>query len=238
MEIRWIEQTGSTNSYLKERLHTMEPLTFVFAKEQTAGRGQRGNSWEAEPGKNLTFSLNIKPEISPKEQFAISEAAALGIVTMLQDHGIHAMVKWPNDIYAGDKKICGILIENSVMGTEISRSVIGVGLNVNQTVFLSDAPNPVSMKMITGKGYDLKSLAREIASTMAGKLELLRQRHSLHKEYMARLWRGDGRSYPFKDNVTGETFEGKIKAVELSGHLLLDDGQKTRQYAFKEVTFL
>ena len=112
----------------------------VTAYRQTAGQGQRGNSWEAEPGKNLTFSILYRPAgLPPMAQFAMSEAVALAVVDFLGVHGLEAKVKWPNDIYVGDRKICGILIRHSITATCVDYSVIGVGINANQTEFLSDA---------------------------------------------------------------------------------------------------
>lgn len=211
----------------------------LVARTQTAGRGQRGNSWEAEPGKNLTFSFYFHPQgVRPSGQFVISEAVALAIVELLAAYGIEARVKWPNDIYVGDKKIAGILIENSILGDSISRCIVGVGLNVNQDIFTSNAPNPVSMKNITGKDYDLTLLAGEIALRMDHYISRLHEVDILHKKYMAHLWRGDGMDYPFRDKATGVVFNAAVESVELSGLLLLKSPSGIRRYAFKEVEFL
>lgn len=145
-----LEEVSSTNTWLAQHADELLHLTMVTAERQTAGRGQRGNSWESEPGANLTFSLLIRPEGVPaRSQFSISEATALAVTDLLAIYGVKATVKWPNDIYVGDRKICGILIEHAVMGTSIMHSIIGAGLNVNQTRFVSDAPNPVSLLQLT-----------------------------------------------------------------------------------------
>jgi BirA family biotin operon repressor/biotin-[acetyl-CoA-carboxylase] ligase len=160
-----LDSVPSTSSYLATIADTLPDGTVVVTREQTAGRGQRGNSWEAEPGANLTFSLLLRPEgVKAVEQFAISEAVALGIVTALQAYmpGVDVRIKWPNDIYANGRKICGILIENAILGTEIRRSIAGIGINVNQTVWRSDAPNPVSMAQLTGKTFDLDTLLTDV----------------------------------------------------------------------------
>ena len=116
-----LEETLSTNSYASARAAELEDWTVVSARRQTAGRGQRGNGWEAEEGKNLTFSVFFRPEnFRARDQFALSEAVALAVVETLAGEGIEARVKWPNDIYVGDRKICGILIEHAVMGMNVS----------------------------------------------------------------------------------------------------------------------
>ena len=120
MKIKWIDKVDSTNTYLKEHPSEVPAGTMLAARTQKAGRGQRGNSWESEPGKNLTFSFRAENlPLRPSEQFAVSEATALAIVALLRDYDIEAKVKWPNDIYVGNRKICGILIENSIMGDMI-----------------------------------------------------------------------------------------------------------------------
>lgn len=237
-----MEEVDSTNAYIMREVSDLEAPVMVLAHTQTAGQGQRGNSWESEPGKNLTFSVLYRPtELPPMSQFSMSEAVALAVVDFLDNHGIGAKVKWPNDIYVGDRKICGILIRHSVMGAYVSYSVIGVGIDVNQKIFVSDAPNPVSMWQITGEEYDLTSLEKEIASIMERRLASIHDqeaRTSLHKEFMGKLWRGDGAYYPFTDASSGETFRARIEDIASHGPmtLRLEDGSR-RTYAFKEVSF-
>ncbi|MDE6290586.1 MAG: biotin--[acetyl-CoA-carboxylase] ligase [Muribaculaceae bacterium] len=243
MEIVHLEEVDSTNAFIMRNVVELEAPVMVAAYRQTAGQGQRGNSWEAEPGKNLTFSIFYRPvELPPMAQFAMSEAVSLAVVDFLALHGIEAKVKWPNDIYVVDDKICGILIRHSIMGKYVSYSVIGVGIDVNQTLFVSDAPNPVSMKQITGKTYDLSVLEEEIADIMESRLESIRTsecRKGLHEEFMKNLWRGDGQLYPFVDTATGERFMARIEDVAAHGPitLSLEDGTD-RTYAFKEVSFV
>ncbi len=151
MKILLLEETDSTNIYVSVHADSLDDMTLVAAHSQTAGRGQRGNSWESEPGRNICATLFHRPAGVPaRVQFAVSEATALGVADMLAHYGIEARVKWPNDVYVGDRKICGILIENAVAGCDLLHCRIGIGLNVNQTVFRSDAPNPVSMAMLLG----------------------------------------------------------------------------------------
>ncbi|MDE5793417.1 MAG: biotin--[acetyl-CoA-carboxylase] ligase [Muribaculaceae bacterium] len=242
MKIINLAEVDSTNAYIMRNVGDLEAPVMVTAYSQTAGQGQRGNSWEAEPGKNLTFSIFYRPlGLPPMAQFAMSEAVALAVVDFLVGHGVEAKVKWPNDIYVGDNKICGILIRHSIMGAYVSYSVIGVGIDVNQTQFLSDAPNPVSMKQITGKTYDLALLEKEIAEIMEGRLNLIQTeagRLALHKEFFGKLWRGDGALHPFADTATGENFKASIEDIAFHGPmtLRLSDGS-LRTYAFKEVSF-
>lgn len=144
----------------------LRPYAMTAARRQTAGRGQRGNHWESEDFKNLCFSMPAYPDkVPPACQFAISEAVALAVVALLQNHGIMASVKWPNDIYVNDSKICGILIDHALYGSSIRHTVISAGLNINQTRFLSDAPNPVSMKNI------LRPAAKAAADSLASEAD-------------------------------------------------------------------
>ena len=149
-----LERTDSTNRYLNELCDTsLQPvaeLTTVCADYQTAGKGQRGNSWEAAEGRNLLFSFVLYPTfLEAGRQFILSQVISLSIKEALDGLVEGVSIKWPNDIYWQEKKLCGILIENDLQGRYIGRSVAGVGLNVNQERFLSDAPNPVSLKWPT-----------------------------------------------------------------------------------------
>lgn len=227
MKVEIIEECESTNSAIsREAPHGYA----LMALRQTAGRGQRGNSWEAEPGRNITLSLMLRPEeIDVSRQFEISEAVALGIVDLLRSLGLEAVsVKWPNDIYVGNRKICGILIENALSGNRIARSIAGIGLNVNQTEFRSDAPNPVSISQLTGKEYDLRELAETMVSNILGRLA----RGDNHAEYLRNLWRRTGEHlWQLPD---GTRFSASIITVAPDGHLHLTN--RTEPFAFKEVS--
>lgn len=238
-----LQEVDSTNSYLEREGATMEAPVLVTAERQTAGRGQRGNCWESEPGKNLTFSVLYRPtDYRASEQFSISEATALAVADFLRLHGVEASVKWPNDIYVGDRKICGILIKHTLTGMHINSTILGIGININQTEFLSDAPNPVSLKALTGMEYDLDELTALASKCIEKRLSGiygLRHRTELHSEFMSRLWRGDGKPYPFQDTASGEVFQAAIDNIDLDGVLTLrlSDGS-TRCYRFKEIAFL
>lgn len=238
MEHLHLEETASTNSWLREHAAGCGSPLMVTAACQTAGRGQRGNTWESEPGRNLTFSVYYEPEgMHPRDQFRLSEAVALAIADVLGVYGIEACVKWPNDIYVGNMKICGILIENSLMGASVSHSIIGAGLNVNQREFVSDAPNPVSMSLLTGREYDLEEVRLAVAESFECRLGMLGRGEydRLHADYMSCLWRREGR-HPYTDRRTGEVIEAEIAAIGGDGMLTLCLASgELRTYAFKEV---
>ena len=153
-----LDQTVSTNSYLNTLCEHEEvpDFTVVWADFQTAGRGQRGNSWESNAGENLTFSYVLHPDfVIAQEQFLLSEIAALAVKETLEEYVEYVSIKWPNDIYWKQKKICGMLIENNLTGISIHRSICGVGININQEVFNGSAPNPISLRQIIGRVVDL-----------------------------------------------------------------------------------
>ncbi|MBR5274418.1 MAG: biotin--[Bacteroidales bacterium] len=157
-DIIWLESVDSTNEEAKRHISDIDNLSVLSALEQTAGRGQRGNKWTSAPGENLMFTIVMKFSCDPaslcqglqhpllaRDQFVLNEIASLSVVDFLSKHGISAKIKWPNDIYVGSEKICGILIENSLRGSGISSSIIGIGLNINQRNFNVNLPNPTSM---------------------------------------------------------------------------------------------
>jgi BirA family biotin operon repressor/biotin-[acetyl-CoA-carboxylase] ligase len=145
-DIIWLDVAESSNDEARRAIDSLDNLSVVAVRCQTKGRGQRTNTWETAPGQNLTFSVVLKDfEILPKEQIAISQITALSVVDFLRMHGIESNIKLPNDIYVGNKKICGILIENSVCSNRLRWSIVGIGINVNQTTFPSSLPNPTSI---------------------------------------------------------------------------------------------
>lgn len=240
-EIIFLESCASTNRLLLEELENgaeLENLHTVYTAFQSSGYGQIGNSWESEGGKNLLFSTVIHPEgVKATEQFFISEAISLAIVETLDAEAEGFSIKWPNDIYWKDKKICGILIENNICSSGIKDCVIGVGLNLNQKVFYSDAPNPVSLTGITGKEYDIKAVLESILEKFSQYYNLgLNDAAWLHSKYMERLFRFNV-SARYSDGI-GE-YVGKIVSVEPDGHLhIIDSDGIDRRYAFKEVSYV
>lgn len=241
MEIICLDSVNSTNSWVAAHEQDLPSPCFVRAATQYAGRGQRGNSWEATPGLNVTGSLLYRPVDFPaSKQFLISEAVALGVVNMLACYAINAQVKWPNDIYVGNDKICGILIENAVTGKYITRTIAGIGINVNQTKFLSDAPNPVSMKILDKHDFNLEAVTWRLTEFLQKNLELISDYpDAIHNEYMRSLWRNDGIFHSFHDKKRDKKFSARIHSVALDGILsLADKSGELHSFAFKEVEFL
>lgn len=224
-----IGETDSTNYWLKEH---GEGEMVVVADYQTAGRGCGTNTWESERGKNLLFSALIHPkQIPASHQFHISMAVSVAISEALEQYIGDVSIKWPNDIYWRNGKICGILIEQTLKGTLIKESIIGVGLNVNQRKFRSDAPNPVSLWQITAQETDRDALLSDILSRLR---QLLAE--DVRSRYMARLYRRSG-FHPYTD--AGGAFMARIADVRADGRLVLaDDEERERIYAFKEVQFI
>lgn len=241
--IVWADSCDSTNSVLAADATAVHG-TVLAARRQTAGRGQRGNKWESEPGMNLTFSMNLALQWPARRQFELSMLVSLaiaGTIDAVLAHcgrpGLKATVKWPNDIYVGDGKICGILIEHRLGGAEIERSIVGAGINVNQRKFVSDAPNPVSVATFADSDTNLDAMLRYTAQRIleaVDSYDLSEGYISLHERYMSRLWRGDGAPYPFA-LPDGTRFDAAIADVLDDGTLVLSGG---RRFAFKEVVFV
>ena len=244
LPIERIEETPSTNSYLAQRCREgrVKEYHTVIAESQTAGRGQRGNSWESEPGKNLTFSMVLYPTaLEVKKQFLLSMMAAFSVIYALESYTDGFSIKWPNDIYWKDKKIGGILIENELEGEFIIQSILGIGLNINQTVFRSSAPNPVSLQQILGVEIDKQELLNKILAGLIGGYNFLEQRNYnawavIQDLYLSHLYRKEG-YHPYRD-ASGE-FMAEFQTIEPDGHLVLKDKEGViRRYTFKEVEFV
>ena len=237
-----LPEAKSTNTYVAQHASDLPNGAVVYTYKQTQGRGQKGNSWESEEGKNLAFSFLLKnPAIAPSRQFFISEAVSIAVAEMLGrfvPEGIS--IKWPNDIYYHDQKLCGILIENTLCGKAIAHAIIGVGININQAQFVSDAPNPVSLKNITGRDYDLDALLHDVnerierlTAFVPGDEAAL---EALHRRYLSRLYRADGKPHRWQ-LPSGEDFAGTIVDVLPDGLLLIrhEPSGEIGKYYFKEV---
>ena len=235
-----VSQTASTNTYLSRLAATLPGGTVIYTPSQTAGRGQKGNSWESEDGKNLTFSMLLKhPPVKARDQFYLSEAAALAVVEALTaEAGDGFKVKWPNDVYWRDNKACGMLLENSLDGSDIAHCIVGIGINVNQEHFVSDAPNPVSLVNITGHEHDLDTVLKRVCSSIEQQVKALdddQARRALHQRYMEALYRNDGVMHPFVD-AAGHRFMAAIAGITPDGTLTLRNEDGTcHDYLFKEV---
>ncbi len=242
-QIIWLDEAGSTNSVMREMTAdgSCHAGLVIAAHRQTAGRGQRGNSCESEPEKNLTFSMLLCPQaLHARDQFTLSECVALGVAeaieSLMPENAPEIAVKWPNDIYAGDRKICGILIENSLSGCMIGKSIAGIGINVNQEVFRSDAPNPISIIHLTGNSTSTKRLLEDVCTRILVRCAALDagENARIHSDYLARLWRRQG-EHTYRE-PGGKIFLASIASIAPTGHITLrnTDGMHVT-YAFKEV---
>lgn len=239
-----LTSTKSTNEYLHDLISTDDSLTeglVVWADFQTSGKGQLSNVWESEEGKNLTFSMLFFPSFLPvADQFLLSQFVSLGIVDYLTNCiGLKDVsIKWPNDIYWKNKKICGILIENLLIGHSISHTIVGIGLNVNQKKFVSDAPNPVSISNATKRVFNLENELPKLVESIKNRyLQLIKgDFETLRSSYTQLLYHGD--NFYYYEDEKG-SFAAKIESVSNDGilNLRLVNGE-LRKYAFKEVSFV
>ncbi|MDY5666504.1 MAG: biotin--[acetyl-CoA-carboxylase] ligase [Alloprevotella sp.] len=236
-----LSETDSTMLQLRraEYAHSNYEFVLITTDYQTAGRGQRGTSWEADSAQNLLFGFLFHPRRVPvTHQFALSEALALSVSSALEEYITDVSVKWPNDIYWKDKKICGMLLEHDVCGIQIENTLTGVGLNVNQEAFKSDAPNPVSLKQILGHGICRKELLMHVLKYFEHFYnQVLQEDYDvLHQLYMQHLYCAEG-WHTFADE-NGE-FKAMIERISSMGILRLkrEDGY-SRDYAFKQVKLI
>lgn len=242
-----LQETDSTNRYLTglcdDRNGAVDELTVVTAEFQTSGKGQRGNRWESAEGKNLLFSFVLYPDfVKARDQFLLSQLVSLSIKEVLDDYVGDISIKWPNDIYWRDKKLCGMLIEHNLQGMYIGRSIVGVGININQAGFVSDAPNPVSLSQITHKEEQREEIFVRIMNSVAAYYALLRRlgveacRQELSARYARSLFRREG--YHAYRDANGE-FMARLLRVEDDGRFVLEDeAGRERKYLFKEVQYI
>ena len=224
----YIKTTNSTSTLLKQMAAEGNPPDFIYAGYQTAGRGQTGNSWESEEGKNLLCSILLPPD---KNLYFLNIAVGVALLRVI---GEDFSIKWPNDIYWQDKKAAGILVENAIIGNEIKYSIAGIGLNVNQTEFKSDAPNPVSLKQIRGREYDIESMMNRVLEEVHKVLNEPEQ--NIWSYYKSHLYRREG-WYPYEDK--NGVFEAHIEDVLPTGEIVLKDRQgKERNYHFKQIRYI
>lgn len=233
-----LPSTNSEASYLLKREDVPEG-TVIRAGFQTAGRGQPGNRWESEKGKNLLISIILYPQsVQPGEQFLVSMSISLGVCDFLGSYSGECRIKWPNDIYVKDDKIAGILIENSIMGDMIESSVAGIGLNINQEKFPAYVRNPVSLRNLTGMEHNTETCLQELLRYLDKRYKqlLYGDRQILHDEYRHRLYRfGELHEYRSGGNI----ILGRITDVSLSGILTIkNESGKALRFSFKELDFM
>lgn len=239
LEYSHLDETSSTNDFLRNYTPSAD-ISIVSASFQTKGRGQMGNTWISNDGQNALFSVLVCPKgLKASDGFVLSQAMALSVKETLEECVDDVWVKWPNDIYCHGKKICGTLIENTLMGKFIGRSVIGNGINVNQTDFPDGlAAPPTSMCIQSGKECSTHEVIRHVVERFAlyyreimdGSYERIR---TLYHENMYLR----GKKSLFRDNEG--IFTGIISHVETDGHLvIIDEQSQSRRYAFKQVQFI
>jgi BirA family transcriptional regulator, biotin operon repressor / biotin---[acetyl-CoA-carboxylase] ligase len=234
-----LPEEASTNNYAANLPPSTPEGSVVWALSQTQGRGLGSNSWESEPHKNLTFSIILKPVFSKAVgQFYISKVISLAVSDFIAMYTDRVAVKWPNDIYVGNKKIAGILIENSIERDFIKQSIVGIGINMNQKVFTSEAPNPVSLAQLTGEEYDLEESLEVLSVLIEYRYGLLKDGDfaTIDENYIDLLYRYQQLS-SYQSN--GKTFKGTITGVKPTGELQITDETGRLQYfLYKEVEFV
>jgi BirA family biotin operon repressor/biotin-[acetyl-CoA-carboxylase] ligase len=260
-DIIWLDTADSTNDEARRHISDIDNLSVLSVLQQTAGRGQRGNTWSSSPGQNLTFSIVLKfsvpgiteeilPSVKAYDQFVLTEIASVSMVSFLFKHGIDAKIKWPNDIYVGCRKICGMLIENSVRGSYLSSSIIGIGLNINQKNFDVTIPNPTSMGLCKAdQQFDIHLCLEEFIEIFKEKLaryltyQTEPERNAVYTDlrhrYLSNLWLLNEEAH-FCVSATSRNFIGIIRGLSPIGLLRIEDTQKgeLREFAFKEISYI
>ena len=240
-QLLFFKDLPSTNSHaavlLKE--NSLPEGTVIHTSFQTSGRGQAGNKWESEENKNLLISIVLYPSlIRPEDQFLLSMAVSLGICDFLNHFISDISIKWPNDIYVNNDKIAGILIENSIQEDSIEHTIAGIGVNINQEKFLSDAPNPVSLSIVTGRQYDLADCLRQLSGELDKRYKQLigKDFDLLRRDYLSLLYRRN-QWYGFQDQ--DGIFTGRITDVTAMGRLKVErENGIISEYSFKEIDFV
>lgn len=249
--IHWFDSIDSTNTRLLADRDSLPDRTVYAARFQTAGRGQMGNRWQSRPGENLTFSILLKPAgLAASDQFILTQAVALGLVDYLQQKGLEASIKWPNDIYVNDSKVCGTLIETSLSGGLVSSAVAGMGLNMNQTDFDPSLPNPTSMALLTGQRFEITKELPVLLDCLFRYLDQLENPHACNgfdADYLARLYRR-GEWHTFEalpaseiptERRSGVRFEARILGIDRDARLLLERRDGTlASFGFKELKYV
>jgi BirA family biotin operon repressor/biotin-[acetyl-CoA-carboxylase] ligase len=237
----FLTEVESTNNYANQLVLSKAAGhgTVVLAQHQKMGKGQQGNSWESEFGKNLLMSIILFPDFLPAaKQFYLSKIASLALADFVKNEKTDVNIKWPNDIYVGNKKLAGMLIENSIKANHLDSSIIGIGLNLNQERFVSNAPNPVSLKQITGKDYKIEEVALNIKELLSYWFEKLQAGSfsEINSTYLNLLFMANEWALFVKQGIQ---FEARINGIGDFGQLILEDRNGVfSEYMFKEVEFV
>jgi len=233
-----LQTTTSTNDDARDPKYRHGDI--VRTEHQTAGRGQRGHAWSSPAGENLLFSVVLEPVfLATNEQFLLSQTVALALTDLFGAYGIDTRIKWTNDIYAGDRKLVGILIEHALSGDRLARTIAGIGINVNQQTFDPALPNPVSMALLTGRRFDRDEVLDRFAAALEARYALLEQgeRERIADDYRRRMYRlGCSQRFRLPD---GETFTGIVRGVARDGALRVEHPDGTeRSYLFRQIEFV
>lgn len=241
MKSFFYKRVDSTNLEAKRKLKVEgnNEDFWIIAKDQFKGRGHDRNLWESAPGENFTGSLVCFPEkLAAMQQFNLSKSICLGLADFLELYLLDVKIKWPNDLYVKDQKIAGILIENEIMGDHLSVSIMGIGMNINQSTFISDAPNPVSLSQLCGFRFDMHELTKLLCTCVEARLENLSKVSdiSLDEEYLKKLYRYEEYApYKYQDIW----MEGRIIGIGEFGELIIEDKKgKSHSFGFKDVEFI
>lgn len=238
------QQLDSTNKKARELLKEQDLAegTIIICREQYAGRGYGLNTWESAPDKNITASWILKPHfLAPDKQFLLTKVISLAVkdtVAHFYKGPVSVKVKWPNDVYAGECKIAGILAENNIMGESIRECIAGIGFNINQEVFVSQAPNPVSLKMLAKKEFVLEEVLQFLSSQLQLRYSSLNSTliNQTEKDYHSSLYR---LNQPSLFVSQGNTFKGSIRGTDPHGRLIIEEEEgPLRHFDFKEVEFV
>lgn len=237
-----LEEIDSTNIYASQLINENKATegTVIVAKNQISGKGQAESKWESKPGENLTFSIIFCPTFLPvANQFSLSKSISLAIIDFLRTLGIKKIyIKWPNDIYVGDKKIAGILIENRIIGTEYKVAIVGLGININQTVFSSNIPNPTSLRIILNKELNISNCLNSILNSLNKRYRLLKTKdyQQIDKDYLLSLYKlNQWATYSYQS----ENIIAKITGVNLYGKLILEKENKEKiECDLKEIKYM
>lgn len=237
-----LPQVASTNAYAQSLLSGDKPAdgTVISTFQQTDGRGQVGSKWESEPGKNISLSLILYPDFMVvKDQFLLNIFVSLAVFDFVKNclPEYPVSIKWPNDIYVGDRKLGGILLQNSLINTQIRSTVVGIGININQTAFLTNPPNPTSMRLEAGHDFELSNLVPSLCEFLESRYLQLKAGKivPLQQAYLQQLYRfGVMANY---HRANGENFEGIITGIDPTGRLVMSIEGREESFDLKELRF-
>jgi len=232
-------QLDSTNVEAKRIIDKGEAKhgMLITADYQTQGRGQFGRAWHSDQAQNTMMSLIIQPDhLLIKDQYALNLMASLGVSDVIRDYGLNAKVKWPNDIYVSDKKICGILIQNYLQGSHIQHAVIGIGLNTNQLSWPEDVPNPTSLAIELDQQLSINDLVDQVAKSIMKRYSLIDgQAQALRDDYHSIFYRkGEITSF----DLDGQMISGEIQGIDEHGRLLVKHGEELAAYQHGEISMV